>query len=389
MEEQKPKFLDEGVFFLRTKFRDLMLGTDDFGLVDLALSQHKDSYFDEIDLLTKCYDDWLYSILVEIEKPQNFDNDILSEIQKNAETDKNRPKAEYTKIISKLTNDKRLTIAEVFSLSWIWRGDTYRAIRFTPTDYKLTNEQKSEIQKKTSEYLNLFENDALRVDKRNYYRFEMQKKVFIERIENQNMIAKHGNNFILSESVNSSNLSKKDPNFLLLQTAYAMQDIGYLTVHNAWRDGASNSLYADMLGNGDYVLHVNIEINDNLLALLKQEYQKQNPKNLVERYDASKGILKFAGQEIQLGKKGKETDAMRLMETLAKIDPDEWIERGEVYMEWGLTKDDQDQMAKNKVYYAKQTINEAVARKTKIEDFIEGATLKWRINPLYQKRVDE
>jgi hypothetical protein len=389
MEPRKRQFLDEAEFFPFAKFRELILANKDFKPADLWLGPSHEIY-QALEFLTKNYGEWIYEIPLRITELHDLGT-FLPKIKKNAEIDTNRSKTEYAKVIKKLINDEPMTVSDVFSLSWIWEGDQgiYHSIKFTPSQYTLTSDQKNEIQEKASEYLNLFENDLLQVNRHNYYRFEMQKKAFIDRIEKQDLIAKHGNNFILSESVNAKSFSKKDSNFLLLQTAYAMEDMGYLTVHHSWRGNASEIPYADTLGEGSYILNVNIEINENLFSLLKQEYQKQNPKNLFEKYNVEKGIIRFAGQEIHLGKKGKETDAMRLMETLAHIEPEEWIERGEVYMGWGLTKDDQDQMAKNKVYYAKQAINEAVARKTKIEDFIEGGTRKWRINPLYQKKVDE
>jgi len=48
----------------------------------------------------------------------------------------------------------------------------------------------------------------------------------------------------------------------------------------------------------------------------------------------------------------------------------------------------QKELPKNKVYFAGQKINNAVALKTQIEDFIECNTTKARINPKYRK-VDE
>ena len=67
-----------------------------------------------------------------------------------------------------------------------------------------------------------------------------------------------------------------------------------------------------------------------------------------------------------------------------KAEDDEWMERGEILEDWGLTKDDRQRASKNKVYYAKSKINDEVDRITGIDDFIEGSTMKFRINPRYK-----
>ena len=104
----------------------------------------------------------------------------------------------------------------------------------------------------------------------------------------------------------------------------------------------------------------------------------------IEKYH----LLKFAGQEIELAKKGKETDAVLLLETLIKVEDDEWKFNDEILNEWGYTEADVKRLPKNKVYFAGKKINTAVALKTQIEDFIECSTSKARINPKY-KKVDE
>ena len=48
----------------------------------------------------------------------------------------------------------------------------------------------------------------------------------------------------------------------------------------------------------------------------------------------------------------------------------------------------EDGVAKNKIYYAKRNLNNAIKDKTGIDDFIEGSTMQFNINPKYLK-VDE
>lgn len=102
-------------------------------------------------------------------------------------------------------------------------------------------------------------------------------------------------------------------------------------------------------------------------------------------FNEKKGVLYFSGQEIELSKKGKETDAVLLLKTLLKTDEKEWLHNDEILSDWGYTEADLERIPKNKVYFAGQKINTAVALKTKIEDFIECNTSKARINPKYRK----
>jgi hypothetical protein len=76
------------------------------------------------------------------------------------------------------------------------------------------------------------------------------------------------------------------------------------------------------------------------------------------------------------------------MRTLLTAKNDEWKHNDEILSDWGLTDEDMKKVPKNKVYFAGQKINNAVALKTQIADFIECNTSKARINPKYRK-VDE
>jgi hypothetical protein len=76
------------------------------------------------------------------------------------------------------------------------------------------------------------------------------------------------------------------------------------------------------------------------------------------------------------------------MNTLYKKDDTEWIYNDEIFEDWKFNQADIQKSPKNKIYFAAKKINEKVAMKTKIEDFIEFNTEKVRINPRYNK-VDE
>ncbi len=109
---------------------------------------------------------------------------------------------------------------------------------------------------------------------------------------------------------------------------------------------------------------------------------------LFESYDENYHLLKFAGQEIELAKKGKETDAVLLLKTLIGAKNAEWKHNDEILNDWGYNDEDIKGLPKNKVYFAGQKINNAIALKTQIKDFVECNTFKARINPKY-RIVDE
>jgi hypothetical protein len=374
------KFWTEQEFFTFTKFRDLLMGSDEFDFGDLCMGYYDQDVYNR---MYKEYSDWVFDLPVRIDRDdhvfRNFDKE-LQEAKDLAEKGKDHPKETYLKILKKLESGKDLSLGDVGTLSWIWTH-IYERVHFQPRLYKLTPDQKSDLDARISKYLEHFENDELKIDTRNYYRFALQKGLFLERIESGQMIAKYGKTFVLTEVIKSDGSSAKDPNFLFVHTAYALADMGYLDITNSWSDMEFREGTEDK-----HMIRVNVTVHDPLLAELKRVYQKQNPTVVIESYDTEKGLLKFSGKSIFFTKKGLETDAMRLMKTLMLVDEDDWIERGEVFDDWGFTETDRVSAAKNKIYFAMQTINETVAQETGIKDLIEGNTRRWRINPRYRQK---
>ena len=109
------------------------------------------------------------------------------------------------------------------------------------------------------------------------------------------------------------------------------------------------------------------------------------PLKVIGAFDPKSGILKFAGQDIELSNSGKHTDAVLLMTTLLKAEPSEWMHNDEILRDWGYNEDDTVRLPKKKVYFAAKKVNTTVAIKTKVEDLIDFNTAKARINPKYLK----
>ncbi len=125
------------------------------------------------------------------------------------------------------------------------------------------------------------------------------------------------------------------------------------------------------------------------LAELRKNDPNKKVLNYIENFNEKEGILKFAGQEIVLSKSGKETDAVLLLKTLLKAKSGEWKHNDEILEDWGYGDEDTKDLPKNKIYFAGQKINNAVALKTKINDFIECNTAKARINSKYNKLLSD
>ena len=383
MENKPKKHLTDQEFFTFLKFRDFLLPEDEskesFRIEDLCLGDKDQDIHNNLDV---GYGDWLGKILIRINKPKDFDS-IIEELHIQAEDDTNHSTSTYKKVIKKLQNQDWITFNEVGIISWIWFG-VYERVEFHPTKYKLTQKQKAEITQKVDSYLEMFRNDQLSIQEQNYYRFDIQKKLLLNLIEENDMITKYGNNFILCEKVNREMLYSKDKPFALVQTVYALEDLGYLKVHNVWNT-KSFARTVDA-----YFLHLNIEITDLFLSELNQEYKKKNPNNKIEGFNEESGILKFANKEIFLMKGTKKNDATRLADTLLTMDKEEyedgWMEKSEILTNWGFNLEDQEGVAKNKVYQAKLTVNNEVEKATQINDFILGSTIHFKINPRY---IDE
>lgn len=286
--------------------------------------------------------------------------------------------------IEKIVKGTHITSHELGRLSWkqynIYNNAVLKPISETPD-----KKERSYLSKRIYEYLDAYINDELKLTKKNYYKFETQKRTLINLIQEDKKILLYGDSFIIREQINNNSEIVRIPDFCLLHTVYAMQKIGYLAVTNIW----SEWKYSEVQNHSSkYYVNVNLTLNEEFINEINSSYKKDNPAIYFENFDKKRGVLKFAGQLIELSKNNKETDAVLLMNTLEKSTDDEWIFHDEILENWGYNLDDQKDLPKNKVYFAGQKINNAVAIKTQIEDFIECNTSKARINPKY-KRVDK
>lgn len=387
------RHLTDKEFYTLIKFFDQVIekkGFDDgetFSLSHFGLgSEENGNIFNDLFMSAQ-----VLEISVDIEKGYKFDEQVEgAKIEMKDKPEKEQK--ELLKIIRKIQSGKKIKIEEVAKVSWVWY-ELYDHIRFTPSEYEVPKEIEKIYRTEIEKYLDKLINDKLSISRKNYYKFETQKRVLIKLIEDDKKIGLYGNNFIIKEKIDWDGVITKIPDFCLIQTVYALQKLNYLQVLDVWesreypRDNFDrNSL--DLNKEPSRYINVNLILEDIFVDEINNQYKKENPKNVIEKFDAKRGVLKFAGQEVELSKKGKETDAVLLLKTLLKEETNEWKHNDEILADWGYNDEDQKNVPKNKVYFAGQKVNTAVALKTQIDDFLECNTTKVRINPKYRK-VDE
>ncbi len=234
------------------------------------------------------------------------------------------------------------------------------------------------LQKNIDGYIDDFLNNELFIFTRNYYKFEKQKELFIEKIRAMSALEVYGKNFIITSNPAAYYIgsgAREDEGFLFVHTLCALQKLGFIDVLRLW--ATTNPKGRE----GNFTYRANIVTLDGLVNEITNSFRKDNPTITFDGFDPKNSLLKFAGKEIELSKKKKKTDAVLLVETLSK-EPDRYWHKDEIEEDWGYFEKD---AAKNKVYYAARSINTAVRLETGIEDLIEGGTKKFRINPKYLK----
>lgn len=238
----------------------------------------------------------------------------------------------------------------------------------------LSEKDVSKLRAFLDDYTDRFLNGELIIYDKNCLTFERQKAAFIQEIKVEKFLEKYGNNFVIRDfSFKDSDGDAKDGT-LFVHTLYALEKLGFIKVRRLWQDkeitDTSNKAYASIM------------VLEPLLEEMTSNYKKENPENIFEKYDESQNILFFAGKEIELSKKKKQTDPVLLIKTLLQ-EPERYWHKDEITDDWGYN--DEDEIKKNKLYYAARKLNSLVQLKTGIEDFIDHNTDKFRINPKYLK----
>jgi len=245
---------------------------------------------------------------------------------------------------------------------------SYDRVVYFSFDY--SQDELEKIYTYLNKYIDEFINHELIVSTTSVLVFEKQKEWFIKTFKDMQAIEKFGNNFIVSKKEYS------EREVLFFHTLYALERLEYIEVINIWfiSDTDSKKTY-----------FANIIVNEIFIKEINQDFKKENPEKIIEKFDPKTGILSFWGKKIELSKKWKETDAVLLMSTLLKEEEGEWVHNDEILEDWWYSLEEQGKTPKNKVYFALQKINKTMELEAQIENFIEWGTTKARINPKYRQ----
>lgn len=225
-------------------------------------------------------------------------------------------------------------------------------------------------------YMSKFLDNSLGIKDRNYFKFEKQISITLDALKRKE--ESYGNQFI----INYPNKPGVEPSeaYLFIHALISLERDGYLTVQKIHTVDIDLDLDPDSQG---YNYKVMLVLNDKFYEETKPKSKFVEP--VMQSFNDKKGIIKFAGEEIELSKSGKETDSVLLVKSLLGANVEEWKHNDEILSDWDYTEADIKRLPKNKIYHAGLKVNDAIAKRTKIEDFIELSTTKARINPKYRK----
>ncbi len=382
-------YLTDQEFFTYVKFLNLVVDKNYSDLDEREFGMHRFSIGKEdIYQIFKRLYGFTDTVDLPVKISARYNTDVQNaEIQGEIDDKPEDEKKNLNKLFKAIKAEKKIKFSDVGAMSWAW-ADIYGSTYFTPDEYTIDNKIRTAIQNNINEYLDNLINNKLAIVKKNYYQFDLQKQCLINLIEEDRMISFYGNNFIIRKAVDEDGNLKQLPDFCILQTVHALQNLGYLKVNNVWEEIEYKKEYVSSEKDRNRFICINITLEDIFIKEINNKYKKENPKNVIDGFDASKGLLKFAGEEINLSAKGKDTDASLLMASLLKAEDDDWKHNDEIFSDWKYNEADIKSAPKNKIYFAAQKINNNVAVKTQIENLIEYTTTKARINPRY-KKVDE
>jgi hypothetical protein len=388
-----PKHLTDQEFFTKVKFNQLLFHPElieneasykSFMIRDLSIGfEEFDTVFDRIN-----HNNRLKDLMVEL-SPYDYLEDYMNRLKNNINPFSEFDESMYIEVENKLYNGFPLNINQIRLIAE-FVPEIYDHIVFTPLEDSILH-LKEVLQSEIDEYLDGFISDNLSIVRNNYLRFEKQKNAFLQILESNNKLNLYGHNFILQEEITGDGVNAKFPEFTIIQTVYALEKLGCLTVVDIWTNKVPE-YYVDYedahlrheMDMNQYVF-INLSLKQKFIDELNEKFRTDNQGFYYEGYDKNKKILRLAGKSISLAKKGKDTNAIKLLEILLKDTNRAW-NNDEITDDWGCHEG--DEISKNKIYHAARGLNMNIAKITGIDDFIEYTTHEAKINQKYLK-VDE
>lgn len=298
-------------------------------------------------------------------------------------------KEEAGTILNNFANGKTITLHDAFRISRIWPSGTMYDLAFDVDNYSFTEKQIEYFQNRVHKYLQNLIDNKLQFVRKHYYKFEIQKENLINLVKHNRNIDLFGKNFILTEAIDGDGNLVRNQEFCFVQSLYALQKLGYLEVINIWDEMKSknNSNYIIIDDESQIIrnVHVNISLKQPFIDEVNTD--KKSNEIIYQGFDKKTGQVKFSTANVSLSSGSKQTDAVLLMEALDKNGVGDWIHNDEIFDVLGLKDVDRQKAAKNKFYKAAIKIKEKIAIKVHIEDFLEFSTEKFRINPIYTRKI--
>lgn len=380
---EKSYFMDDATFFFWWVFsrKDFLPEQDDYFWLRSVLpwSTYSGSKFfrylaQHIDI-DKRFDVWFYA-----------DSGIDAKIPKTKEEIAKYSKEEQKiiwQINKKLWANKCLNAEGVIFVKEVLGISIGEHIYFRPDPSAIHNDVW--LKEKLDNYIKEFLAGELLVYDKNYFNFEKQKQIFIQKIRKMKAFEDFGQNFIVNSKLDTIVASKTENIYfvtdadksqvLFVHTLYALEFLWYIEILKIWfrGDGLNVQYFANILP------------NESFKELVYDDYRKYNPSILVLWFDAKTDTLNFWKKKIQFSKGKKETDAVMLIRSLIKQKNTDYLNEDEILEEWGYrTPEEQKKTAKNKVYNACLKIQTTMKLEADIDDFLEHNTSKFRINPKYR-----
>ncbi len=243
---------------------------------------------------------------------------------------------------------------------------------FIDFNFFIEKEKQKIVRHKLNGYLKEYIQNNSKMKPFYFYKFEKQKDLVLGILKEK--IEKYGDDFELK-------LDYRDNSFCPLHAMFSLEFLSYFKIKRIEPiDFKSKKIIVKMA--------INVVSRDKIFKDQKLEIENNNKEielNKKEvKFNAEESVLIFNGKEIQISKNNN-TDSHNLLETIFKDKLKIW-NYDEVAKDWDIGDDRYDNEWKvfnNKFYQAGYKINNKVANKTTIEDFLKITKRKVNINKKY------
>lgn len=256
----------------------------------------------------------------------------------------------------------------------------FQLVEWFEFETKLPKRTHTVIAKVLDRYIDDFIKDELAIERINFLRFEQQKNAFFRELDGF-YLNKFGKTFIYKTHVPNPliELGEIDLEKLFIHTLIALERLEYLTIEEIW-------VYDMDLPPEKQTENykVRMTVKPKLIEEVRDAWgifpkKKALPSKNILTFDEGKSLLHFQGKEIRISRNGN-TNPHHLLKTIFKDHKRMWS-YDEIAEDWEeeYGKDDW-----NTYYYAAYSVNEKVAKKTGVDDFLIPTKTNVVINEKYR-----